>query len=65
MNDLGPWLQPAVVIAILLYVWRRLESRLTEVDRRVARLEGLLEGMGLRSSGIPMPAPPGGHRESE
>lgn len=40
----------SVGVALLALGWRvsaRLESRLADVDRRLARVEGLLEGLGL------------------
>ncbi len=34
MGSLESWLQPAVVVAVLLYVWRRVDIRLDRMDER-------------------------------
>lgn len=68
MSDLPFWVEPTAIIAVVLYVWRRIDNRLgalsnhiADVDRRVARIEGLLEGVGLKSTqGTPLSQPPGG-----
>lgn len=73
MNDPSIWLPPAVIIGLMLILWRRTETRLdalskdlANVDRRVARIEGLLEGMQLKANtGTPLSQPPGGPLPSE
>ena len=32
MGSLESWLQPAVIVAVLLYVWRRIDTRLDRMD---------------------------------
>ena len=34
MGSLESWLQPAVLVAVLLYVWRRIDIRLDRMDER-------------------------------
>ena len=34
MGALESWLQPAVVVAVVLHVWRRIEARLDRMDER-------------------------------
>ena len=34
MGSLESWLQPAVVVAVLLYVWRRIDIRLDRMAER-------------------------------
>lgn len=34
MGALESWLQSAVVVAVLLYVWRRIDARLDRMDER-------------------------------
>lgn len=34
MGSLESWLQPAVVVAVLLHVWRRIDTRLDRMDER-------------------------------
>ncbi len=50
--ELEPWISPAVIVGFMLYLNRRLESRLDrmesqigELRERMAHLEGLLEGL--------------------
>ena len=54
--ELAPWISPAVIVGFMLYLNRRLESRIdrmesrmnrmdTELRERMAHLEGLLEGL--------------------
>ena len=65
MESLTPWLNPALIVAVGLFVWRRLdrmearihgrleriETRLNDLDRRLAKVEGWIEGFRT-------PAPP-------
>ena len=34
MGSLESWLQPAAVVAVVLYVWRRIDIRLERMDER-------------------------------
>lgn len=54
--ELTPWISPAIIVGFMLYLNRRLESRMdrmesrmnrmdTELRERMAHLEGLLEGL--------------------
>lgn len=50
--ELAPWISPAVIVGFMLYLNRRLESRMDrmesqigELRERMAHLEGLLEGL--------------------
>ncbi|MDE0354717.1 MAG: hypothetical protein OXU64_03070 [Gemmatimonadota bacterium] len=54
--ELAPWISPAVIVGFMLYLNRRLESRMdrlesrmnrmdAELRERMAHLEGLLEGL--------------------
>ena len=54
--ELAPWISPAVIVGLMLYLNRRLESRMdrmeshmnrmdTELRERMAHLERLLEGL--------------------
>ena len=50
--ELAPWIPPAVIVGFMLYLNRRLESRMDrmesqigELRERMAHLEGLLEGL--------------------
>ena len=54
--ELASWISPAVIVGFMLYLNRRLESRIdrmesrmnrmaTELRERMAHLEGLLEGL--------------------
>ena len=57
--ELAPWISPAVIVAVMLWLHRRLDQRMdrleTRMDRtdsqlaelreRMAHLEGLLEGL--------------------
>ena len=54
--ELAQWIPPAVIVGFMIYLNRRLESRMdrlesrmnrmdTELRERMAHLEGLLEGL--------------------
>ncbi len=43
MADLTTWLPPAVIVAVILYVWRRLDARMDRLD---ARIDGLQADLG-------------------
>ena len=54
--ELAPWISPAVIVGVMFYLFRRLESRMdrlesrmnrmdTELRERMAHLEGLLESL--------------------
>ena len=50
--ELAPWISPAIIVGFMLYLHRRLESRMDrmesqigELRERMAHLEGLLEGL--------------------
>ncbi len=50
MADLTTWLPPAVIVAVVLYVWRRLDARMDRLDARIdgvdARIDGLRADLG-------------------
>ena len=50
--ELAPWISPAVIVGFMLYLNRRLESRMDrmesqigELRERMVHLEGLLNGL--------------------
>ena len=46
MPDVVTWLPWSVVLAVVLYVWRRLEARLDQLEARLDQLEARLKTCG-------------------
>ncbi len=48
MADPTTWLPPAVVVAVVLYVWRRLDARMARLETRIGGLQADLGAVSER-----------------
>lgn len=46
MADLSTWLPWSVVLAVVLYVWRRLEARMDQLEVRLDQLQAQVKACG-------------------
>ncbi len=63
MADPTTWLPPAVVVAVVLYVWRRLDARMDRLETRIGGLQADLGAVSERLARLegaagPWPARP-------
>ncbi|MCY3738691.1 MAG: hypothetical protein OXG13_19995 [Gemmatimonadaceae bacterium] len=46
MADLSTWLPWSVILAVVFYVWRRLEARMDQLEARMDQLQARLKACG-------------------
>ncbi len=45
MAELSTWLPWGVVLAVVLYVWRRLDARMDRLDARIDGVDARIDGL--------------------